>query len=303
MGSSFPESLPHMTPEPDQQPRADPVPAPSQARGEIQAWASPAFSQALGAGGLESGLSQLFGLQPESWLRRVPGRETFAWPGREAWIVKRTVGGESKDYWYERLRGEARSPARRELENLVALATQGFPVPTGLAWFGEPRAAGHPRRGGRSAMVMGRVEHRGSLREVLARAEAGEAAELLRQLSSLVIELHRAGWIHRDLYLQHFVVGEHGLVILDVGRARQRPAPRERWFVKDLAALHFSAPAGLGRCARLRFLRRWLEARGSTSRAERRRWVKRITRRGRRMAGHRPKHLDAGDPVDAELFP
>ena len=269
----------------------------------LHAWAAPEVHEALDDPGADSGLERVFSLVPAECLRKVPGRETFVWPGRPGWIVKRTVGGEAKDYWFERLRGQTRSPARRELENLLALAQGGFPVPRGLAWFGEPGAAGHPLRGARSALVMERIEHRGSLRDLLRAASPEERARLTAELLGLVIRLHAQGWIHRDLYLQHLVLGERGLVLLDVGRARQRPAPRERWFVKDLAALFFSSPPELGRVARLRFLRGWLEARGVLGAAERRNWVRRITRRGRRMAQHRPKHLDAGDPVDAELFP
>ena len=269
----------------------------------MHGWSDPEYLAALDEEGGSAGLGQLLSLRPIEWLRRMPGRETFPWPGRPDWIVKRTVGGEAKDYWFERLRGQPRCPARRELENLLALAQGGFPVPRGLAWFGEPRAAGHPLLGAESALVMERVEHRGSLRDVLRAGPIEERQRLLAELLELVVRLHAQGWIHRDLYLQHLVVGEHGLVLLDVGRARRRVAPRERWFVKDLAALDFSSPPELGRSQRLRFLRGWLEARGVLGALERRHWVRRIRRRGRRMAQHRPKHLDAGDPVDAELFP
>ena len=51
------------------------------------------------------------GLRPESFLRRTPTRETFLVPGREGWVVKRSVGaGDHKDWWFERLRGTRRSP-------------------------------------------------------------------------------------------------------------------------------------------------------------------------------------------------
>jgi tRNA A-37 threonylcarbamoyl transferase component Bud32 len=262
-------------------------------------WRAPAIFDSCGPLDLES----LFALRPEAWLRRVEGRETFLWPAREHWVVKRTVGGEAREYWYERLRGAARAPARRELENLLALAQQGFPVPEGLAWCAEPAAAKHPRRAGRSALVMARVEHSGSLRERLKVVAELERGMLLGQLLALVTRLHAAGWIHRDLYLQHFVCVQQGLLLLDVGRARQRPAPRSRWFVKDLAALHFSAPASVSRSERLRFLKAWLQARGQLEPNLLRKWVERITRRGRRMGSHRPRQLDPGDPLDAELFP
>src|SRR4030095_1136590 len=114
-------------------------------------------------------------------------------------------------------------------------------------------------------VVMEHVEHAETLRERLGRADASERAAWCAQLLRLVSALHAGGWYHRDLYLQHLVLGPEGLVLLDVGRARRSSgagAPRERWFVKDLGALLHSTPRTVGAREQLRFLARYLDARG-----------------------------------------
>ena len=250
-------------------------------------------------------LEALFASCPPRTLRRLPGRETFLLPGREDLVVKRTKGGEPRDYWYERLRGTPRSPARREAENLLALEADGVPVPEALLWVQEPAASRHPRRAGRSALVMRRESFEETLRERLTRADAEERSRWSGVLLRLVRRLHAAGWIHRDLYTQHLVVRGAELVLLDVGRARRvRSGGRHaaRWYVKDLAALAASLPCEVGRAERLRFLRAWLEEHGVRGRAARRCWVRRIQRKARRILGHRPRRLDPGDPVDARLL-
>jgi hypothetical protein len=86
-------------------------------------------------------------------------------------------------------------------------------------------------------------------------------------------------------------------VLLDVGRARHQRSPRERWFVKDVAALLHSAPPAVGRRERLRFLARYLDGRGATDRGARRAFAAAALRKARRIAGHRPRFVDpAGAP-------
>ena len=85
---------------------------------------------------------------------------------------------------------------------------------------------------------MERVPHAETLRGRLAGASATERRSWCERLVEYVARLHAAGWYHRDLYLQHFVLAEQAqeLALLDVGRARRETSPRTRWFVKDLGA-------------------------------------------------------------------
>lgn len=232
---------------------------------------------------LPDGLGALLVVRPAEYLRAVPGRETFSWPAGAAptLVVKRHRGDLARDRWYDRLRGRAgRSPGRREYENLVGLAADGLPVPRALGW-----AEGAD---GSSLVVMARVPHRENLRERLLAGE--DVGPWLERLVPLVVRLHERGWYHRDLYLQHWIEGPDGPVLLDVGRARQEERPRRRWFLKDLAALLHSAPDRVGPRARLRFLAAYLDQRGVTDRATRRRWARDVLSRAARMAAHRPRH-------------
>ncbi len=238
-------------------------------------------------------LEELFALTPTTFLRRMPGRETFVWPGREGRIVKRFVGGESRDRWYERLRGRTpRSPARREAENLVALAHDGIAVPQALGWAEKDSRSGGS--GSRSAMVMGTVPHDRDLRACLAQAEPAEVERWLEPLARVVADLHRRGWYHRDLYLQHFVLHAETeeLFLLDVGRARRESSPRRRWFVKDLAALLHSTPRAVSTDQRARFLARWLELTGFSGRAAD--WTRAIQAKAKRLAAHAPRRARPG---------
>lgn len=239
-------------------------------------------------------LERVFALEPASFLREVPGRQTFAWPADGVLVVKRFEGDAARERWYELCRGRApRSPGRREFENLIRLAGEGFAVPRGLVWVEERGARG------RSGVVMERVPHETTLRERLAAAGPGERRVVLRDLASLVARLHGAGWFHRDLYLQHFVCRDEGTgpVLLDVGRARRERSPRRRWFVKDLAALLHSCPDGVGAAERLRFLCDYLRGRGGDGRAERRSWTRAVLAKERRLAAHAPRHVfTRGEP-------
>jgi len=230
-----------------------------------------------------------WGTEPERWLRRVPGRETLVVRAADGApvVLKCYVGDERRDAWYERLRGRApRSPARREFQNLVALASAGLPVP-------RPLGLCEARRGtGRASLVcMELVEHDETLVERLAEG-LGERARERSALLELVVRLHREGWYHRDLYLQHVLWTAGGAVLIDVGRARRETRPRTRWFVKDLAALWHSAPPAIGAHEARAFLDDYLAARAVPS-AERDRWRRSIVRKARRIARHAPRWVDA----------
>jgi tRNA A-37 threonylcarbamoyl transferase component Bud32 len=240
---------------------------------------------------LPAGFRSLFEVQPAAPLRAVPGRETFLWPeqGPATLVIKRHVGDLGRDRWFDRLHGHGgRSPGRREYENLGSLAKLGFPVPESLGWA---------EWGSRSLVVMVRVPHDETLLDVSQRVRGLGGRARLVELVELVARLHGAGWYHRDLYLQHLLIGDRGLVLIDVGRARRQPRPRRRWFLKDLGALLHSTPAEVPQVTRLRFLAAYLNARGVLDRAARRRWARAAAARARRIGAHRPRYEYGGGPA------
>jgi len=209
-----------------------------------------------------------FDVRPGGMLRRAPGRETFLGrgPAGEPAVIKRYDG----------------RAGLVERENLVALARAGLPVPAAL---------GARARGRSSLVAMAFVPHAQTLRDLAAEVAPAERARRAGELLDLVVALHGAGWYHRDLYLEHFLVraDDGRLVLIDVGRARRRRRPRRRWLVKDLAALLHSTPPAVGPRERLRFLARYLDARGVEGRRARRRWLRAVVAKERRMAAHPPR--------------
>ena len=243
-------------------------------------------------------LHRLLTLRPGVPLRDVPDRVTFSFPeDAPTWIVKRTRGDLRREAWFDRLHGSGgRSPGAREFENLQGLSEAGIPVPRPLAWASRSDV---------SLVVMERVSHESDLREVLARGGEATLRRWFAPLLDLVVRMHRAGWYHRDLYLQHFLpaarVGERGeaLCLIDVGRARCQARPRLRWFLKDLGALLHSAPPQVPRSWCLRFLAAYLDSAGVEDRTRRRRWARSVERRRARIAGHVPRHGEAGPGSDS----
>lgn len=160
--------------------------------------------------------------------------------------------------WFED--GIWHSAAEREVRAAEALARGAIRVPLPVAWgrsgsgtdlrsfvvFTEAR--GEPL----STWVSGDAGGKGLLSS---RAWIDGLAEIARQF-------HSAGWRHRDFYLCHFFV-EGGaspprFTIIDLQRVFRPRFRPQRWRIKDLAQLHFSArEAGIGRTVMLRFLLRY----------------------------------------------
>jgi heptose I phosphotransferase len=87
---------------------------------------------------------------------------------------------------------------------------------------------------------------------------------LIRRVAEMTARLHDHGVNHRDLYICHFLLQlpwsgppqELHLYLIDLHRVQMRRAVPQRWRVKDLAALYFSAlHIGLTRRDLYRFIR------------------------------------------------
>lgn len=232
-------------------------------------------------------------------LRATRGRRTLAieFAGRRL-VVKQFTGDEPRDWWYERLRGVPTDAARREWVALERVRATGLAAPRPLVVLFEASSAVRPPRPGRGAralLVLEWVEHDAHLARLLAAPstpETGDDAmrrDLVERTCRSVAHLHAQGLYHRDLYASHFVrrTGCDELVLLDHGRTRRERRPRERWLVKDLAALQGSTAGLVSDRERLRFLVGWRRATGRSSAAARR-LVPAILRKAERLFAHTP---------------
>ncbi len=260
---------------------ARPQPGPPTLRGEGPPWLQAPTPELLGA---------LLEAPPAAPLRSLPGRTTFTWTGPDGgrYVVKRFVGRAGR--LVGPLLGRAGTLpgalAEREHAVLAALSGSGVPVPRPMGWVAPAGGAL-----ARAAVVMALVPHRESLRQRLARVP-DEALAWAPELAALVAGLHRAGWYHQDLYLEHVVIaeGSERLVLLDLARARRQRWPaRVRWFQKDLGAL--ASTPGIDAAAQCLFFERYCAALGVAPGA-RPRWLRATLRRAARIQRHVPRFAD-----------
>ena len=186
--------------------------------------------------------------------------------------------------WF--LHGPARRPAEREWENAAALAALGIPSVDAAGW-------GRHRQG--SFVVLRRTPGQQADHWWHENHRERQATSLTRELARLVAALHDASLCHRDLNVYHVFVDGDALALIDVGRVfRFRSWRAERWIVKDLAGLLYSArrqgfPPRLERRFLIDYLRH-------TRRGLRReRLLRRIEAKARRYQRHNEKKEARGE--------
>jgi len=154
--------------------------------------------------------------------------------------------------------------ARNEFEACRHLAAVGVSAPTVAAF--RARGINPARR--ESFVVCDALEGRESLEDLTNRwfetpPRPTEKRLLIAAVAAFVRDLHRAGVVHRDLYVCHLLLdrarwqrGEVDLAVIDLHRAQIRRQIPRRWLRRDLAALLFSGlDLPLSRRDWLRFLR------------------------------------------------
>ena len=93
-------------------------------------------------------------------------------------------------------------PRLREFDNLQWLRGEGFDAP-------RPLAAWVTKRSGRPSwqgLITERCEGTSGALDALARAAPDRRQQLVRALGSDIGRLHRAGFVHRDLYLRNLLL-------------------------------------------------------------------------------------------------
>ena len=240
------------------------------------------------------------GLLDPSTAMELPGESIKALPDREVlrielepgrWTyLKRYTRIPFKTALRDRWAAGYRSAVGREWQALRRLAELQIPAPEVLLRAEEGGAL--CRRG---YLLTAELDFSGSLEDLIyARVDDASTIEArAAALADLMREMHAGGLNHRDAYLGHIVLTQPSgkLGVIDLNRADLRSPVAWRWRVKDLTALHFSAPERLvSSRVRLRFLVRYAAP------GERREMARAILRKARAMRRRVERRIKRGAP-------
>ncbi len=156
--------------------------------------------------------------------------------------------------WYED--GKQTTTAEREANVAIGLMEQGIGACI-------PAAYGHSRNFGtaQKSFIVTAAAPGVSLEtfvESKSQISWNEKLRLIQAVALLARQFHENGWRHRDFYLCHIFIRkieeQIQLTLIDLARVFRPRWRRERWLIKDLAQLNYSAPQRVfSRTARLRF--------------------------------------------------
>ena len=112
----------------------------------------------------------------------------------------------------------------------------------------------------------------------------------IARLASFVRKFHETNYRHRDLYFSHIFHSDSGeFYLIDLARAFKPVALAERFRKKDIAQVHYSAPAKyFSRTDRLRFYLGYTGRRKLTKKDKV--FVRKVINKAKRMARHDIKH-------------
>ncbi len=112
----------------------------------------------------------------------------------------------------------------------------------------------------------------------------------IRKLAQFVRKFHGAGFRHRDLYFSHIFYNDNGrFYLIDLARVFKPKLFAERFRIKDIAQLYYSAPGTIfSRTDRLRFYREYAGAKklavGDKT------FIRNVVNKTKSMARHNLKH-------------
>lgn len=233
---------------------------------------------------MRQGAREIRGVQGVVWDDRDSRRERppldvnlTAWTvhNRRRSHVNASRVHEGRQYhlkWFFR-RPLAGNPARREFDNAREVSRLGVRSVHPVGWGHQPRGTFFVMEGSPGAPIYGLQE----------RPSRVDLLRMARELGQMVATLHNANLCHRDLYVDHVLIHDGKLRLIDVGRVRK--FHRRRWIVKDLAGLLFSARReSLPSCLAREFLRAYLPH--SRRQWNRRRLLSLLERKARRYSRH-----------------
>jgi heptose I phosphotransferase len=223
--------------------------------------------------------------------KRYRARLEVTRDGETRAVFLKRYEGESTRNLLQRLweDGERSAVALREVRVARTLETVGIDTFKPLAW-GWQGSRGTSQK---SFIVMSQVTG-DSLERWVPRQNFSATNEswrkkqqLVQQLAQFSKQLHESGWFHRDFYLCHIFIAETDgkiqLALVDLARMFRPRWRVERWRIKDLAQLNFSAPKKyFSRTLRLRFCKIYLGA--SRLSPAHKKLLRRIARRSEKIA-------------------
>jgi len=194
-------------------------------------------------------------------FRALEQRQTLAFEaGGKRYFIKRHQGATVREILKNLLQG--RLPvvsATNEYKAIRRLESLGVRAPT-LAGYGSRGTLPHALQ---SFLVTDDIGPHQTLEDYCrhwpsAPPSFNEKLTLIRQAATLARTLHSNGVCHRDFYLCHLLrtTADAPLTVIDLHRALVKPQLPERWKIKDVAGLYFSAmDIGLTRRDLFRFMR------------------------------------------------
>jgi len=185
-------------------------------------------------------------------------RARLALSGKNSFVYLKRYEGDTLagllSRWYED--GQRSTPAEREVNVALALRQQTIAATIPVA-YGQSNNAGLNQK----SFVVTAAVPGDSLENFFHNQKQiawKEKLKIIETVAMLARKFHDNGWRHRDFYLCHIFIskteGKIQLTLIDLARVfRPRWRP-ERWRIKDLAQLNYSARVKtFSRTARMRF--------------------------------------------------
>ncbi|MEO5802488.1 MAG: lipopolysaccharide kinase InaA family protein [Verrucomicrobiota bacterium] len=185
-------------------------------------------------------------------------RARLALTGKQSFVYLKRYEGDTLcgflNRWYED--GQQSTPAEREVNVALSLRQQNIAATMPVA-YGRSHDSGLRQK---SFVLTAAVP--GDSLEHFFRDEKQiawkEKLKIIEAVASFARKFHENGWRHRDFYLCHIFINKSDaqleLTLIDLARVFRPRWRKERWRIKDLAQLNYSASAKtFSRSARMRF--------------------------------------------------
>jgi len=188
--------------------------------------------------------------------------------------------------------------ALREARTTSLLAADGFPVPELLAKGLRDTPASEAGNFLVLAAVPGEPAHHWVSKLAPSSGSWRPKLDFVARLAALASRFHQHGWRHRDFYLGHIFVSGAGpnlqLSLIDLQRVFRPSWRKERWQIKDLAQLNFSALSRFSKSLRLRFALQYFQSKRLTK--EHKALIRKIARKTQAMTRRGSRGGDGSSP-------